>query len=98
MVRFLWVLSVIRISQVILMLQGSDNCLAHLGRRSFQLERNWIGKGVSAARILSGAGNDIHRIKIDEKERICITSHQRGGITVTNLFPDEVLWSLPTVC
>lgn len=37
----------------------------------------------------------VHRIKVDEKEQICITTHVRGGLAVTNLFPDVTLWSLP---
>ncbi|KAA1477050.1 hypothetical protein DENSPDRAFT_884770 [Dentipellis sp. KUC8613] len=63
-------------------------------RRRFHLERNWLGKGRSVIRTLHRAGNRVHRIKVDEKEQICITTHSHGGITVTQLFPDRTLWTL----
>ncbi|KAI0040438.1 hypothetical protein FA95DRAFT_1599422 [Auriscalpium vulgare] len=62
---------------------------------SLQLQRNWVGGGRAVPRVLSSAGSDTHRFKVDEKQRICIATHMRGGITVSLLFPDVLLWSLP---
>ncbi|KAI0056022.1 hypothetical protein BV25DRAFT_1921346 [Artomyces pyxidatus] len=64
-------------------------------RRSVQLQRNWGGQGRAVARVLSSAGSDVHRIKVDEQERLCVTTHMHGGLTVSHLFPDVILWSLP---
>ncbi|KAN0129694.1 hypothetical protein V8E53_012514 [Lactarius tabidus] len=63
--------------------------------RSFQFRKNWEGKGRVVARVLSPPGSIIHRIKIDEKAGICITTHMFSGITVVHLFSSTVLWSLP---
>lgn len=49
-----------------------------LGRRRFQLERNWAGQGQSVFRNISPGRDDVHRLKVDEKERFCITTHMRG--------------------
>ncbi|KAI0030343.1 hypothetical protein K488DRAFT_15245, partial [Vararia minispora EC-137] len=50
------------------------------------------------SRIIRAAGDEVHRIKADERARICIVSHSRNGLTVTNLGspggPSQVLWSL----
>ena len=39
----------------------------------------------------------VHRIKIDEKAGICITTHILGGLSVIHLFSSTVLWALPQV-
>ncbi|TFY75094.1 hypothetical protein EWM64_g8917, partial [Hericium alpestre] len=44
---------------------------------------------------MHSAGDNVHRIKVDEKEEICITTHSNGGLIVSQLLPDRVLWSLP---
>ncbi|KAH9059599.1 hypothetical protein EDB87DRAFT_1563124 [Lactarius vividus] len=63
--------------------------------RSFQLRKNWEGKGRVVARVLSPPGSNVHRIKVDEKAGICITTHMFGGISVIHLFSSTVLWCLP---
>ncbi|KAI9444180.1 hypothetical protein H4582DRAFT_2071751 [Lactarius indigo] len=63
--------------------------------RSFQLRKNWEGKGRAVARVLSPPGSNVHRIKVDEKAGICITTHMFGGISVIHLFSSTVLWCLP---
>ncbi|KAH9032737.1 hypothetical protein EDB84DRAFT_130016 [Lactarius hengduanensis] len=63
--------------------------------RSFQLRNNWEGKGRAVARVLSPPGSNVHRIKVDEKAGICITTHMFGGISVIHLFSSTVLWCLP---
>lgn len=40
---------------------------------------------------------DVHRIKVDEKARICITTRMSGGLYVTHLFSNALLWCLPPV-
>ena len=37
----------------------------------------------------------VHRIKVDEKAGYILTTHSDGGLTVTDLGEDVVLWSLP---
>ena len=67
------------------------------GHRSFQLHKNWEGKGRAVARVLSPPGLNVHRINVDEKTGICITTHVWGGLTVIHLFSSIVLWCLPMV-
>ncbi|KAI9458951.1 hypothetical protein BJY52DRAFT_406892 [Lactarius psammicola] len=62
--------------------------------RSFQLRKNWEGKGRAVARVLSPSGSNVHRIKVDEKAGICITTHIFGGLSVIHLFSGTVLWRL----
>ncbi|KAH9974815.1 hypothetical protein BGW80DRAFT_158680 [Lactifluus volemus] len=64
-------------------------------RRFFQLDKNWEGKGRAVARLLSPPRHDVHRIKVDEKAGICITTHLLGGVSVTHLFSSVLLWDLP---
>ena len=66
------------------------------GYRSFQLCKNWEGKGRTVARVLLPRSSP-HYIKVDEKAGICITTYVFGGIAVTHLFSDTVLWCLPPV-
>lgn len=49
-----------------------------LGRRRFGVEKNWAGEGRSVVRNISSGRDDVHRIKVDEKEGFCITTHMRG--------------------
>ncbi|KAH8984937.1 hypothetical protein EDB92DRAFT_2032795 [Lactarius akahatsu] len=63
--------------------------------RSFQLRKNWEGKGRVVMRVLSPPGFNVHRIKVDEKAGICITTHSGGGLSVIHLFSSTVLWCLP---
>ena len=39
----------------------------------------------------------MHRIKVDEKAGIILTTSQVGGLLVRDLESDEVLWELPVV-
>jgi F-box associated protein len=68
-----------------------------LGRRSHQLHMNWEGNGRVVARLLRPPGSDVHRLKVDEKAGILITTHILGGLSVTHLFSGVLLWSLPRV-
>ena len=69
----------------------------HEGCRSLQFSRNWEGKGRAVVRMLVPRGSIIHRIKVDEKAEICITTRQFGSLTVTDLFSGTMLWWLPRV-
>ncbi|KAH9962255.1 hypothetical protein BC827DRAFT_1199936 [Russula dissimulans] len=64
-------------------------------RRSVQLRKNWEGHGRVVARLITPPIRDVHRIKVDERVGICITTHIFGGLFVTHLFSNAVLWSLP---
>jgi len=56
---------------------------------------NWEGNGRVVARLLRPPGCDVHRVKVDEKVGILITTHMLGGLSVTHLFSGVLLWSLP---
>ena len=68
-----------------------------LGRRSLQLHMSWEGNGRVVARLSRPPGSDVHRLKVDEKVGILITTHMLGGLSVTHLFSGVLLWSLPRV-
>ena len=80
---------------------------ADLGRRRFQLEKSWGGKAPSKLVSYPATGNIVHRIKVDEKNGLIITStgfsetpEERTGpaLIVSDMkHPDKVLWSLPSV-
>ncbi|KAH9017138.1 hypothetical protein EDB83DRAFT_2438491, partial [Lactarius deliciosus] len=65
--------------------------------RSFQLHKNWEGKGYVVARVVPPPGLNVHRIKIDEDAGICIMTCVWGGLNVLHLFSGIVLWCLPQV-
>jgi len=71
--------------------------LIFVGRRFCQLRKNWAGDGRVVARLVTPPGSDVHRIKVDEKAGICITTRMFGGLAVTHLFSGVLLWSLPPV-
>ncbi|KAH7926868.1 hypothetical protein BV22DRAFT_1111448 [Leucogyrophana mollusca] len=64
-------------------------------RRRLEIERGWRGRGPSSFKELSATGRSVHRIKVDEEEGIVITTYQNGGLFVTDLIDNRVLWSLP---
>ena len=74
-----------------------STCLIFVGRRFCQLRKNWAGDGRVVARLVTPSGGDVHRIKVDEKAGICITTRMFGGLVVTHLFSGAVLWTLPSV-
>jgi len=47
--------------------------------------------------MLTPPGYNVHRIKVDEKAGICITTHNWGGLSVFHLFSSVVLWCLSLV-
>jgi hypothetical protein len=56
-----------------------------------------MGKGRAVAREFLPPAFNVHRVKVDEKAGICITTCLLGGLTVTHLFSGTVLWHLPMV-
>ncbi|EIW87328.1 hypothetical protein CONPUDRAFT_45080 [Coniophora puteana RWD-64-598 SS2] len=66
-----------------------------LCKRVLQYERSWRGHAPVTPKELSAGGKSVHRIKVDEERRIVITTIQRGGLYVTDLDTNIVLWSLP---
>jgi hypothetical protein len=67
------------------------------GQRRLQVNRSWSGKGPSTVTEHPATGIVVHRIKVDEKAGYIITtskSHQ-GGLVVSDLARNQVLWSLP---
>ncbi|KII85598.1 hypothetical protein PLICRDRAFT_31764 [Plicaturopsis crispa FD-325 SS-3] len=58
------------------------------------LESGWTGKGPSSAHFHEAAGKRVHRLKVDEKVGIIITTAIEGGVVVADLYTDERLWGL----
>jgi hypothetical protein len=56
-----------------------------------------MGKAPSRVRELKATGHKVHRIKVDENVGIVVTTHRDGGLLVTDIKGDELLWSLPDV-
>lgn len=68
------------------------------GRRSTLLEHNWEGRGdVPNERLYTATGNDVHRFKLEEEHRFIITTHRNGGLRVTGMEDDTLLFELPVV-
>lgn len=68
------------------------------GRRSTLLEHNWEGRGdVPTERLYTSTGNDVHRFKLEEEHRFVITTHRNGGLRVTSMEDDTLLFELPVV-
>ncbi|KAI0359683.1 hypothetical protein OH77DRAFT_1518061 [Trametes cingulata] len=66
-------------------------------QKYFQLQKNWTGAGVGGTpKFYGGHPYDIHRIKVDEKHGLVITTHEFGGLTVFDMDTSEVLWRLST--
>ncbi|KAF8271814.1 hypothetical protein EI94DRAFT_1827289 [Lactarius quietus] len=63
--------------------------------RSFQLRKNWDGKGRAVMRLLSPPDFNVYDVMADERAGICITTPVWGGFTVIHLFSSIVLWCLP---
>jgi hypothetical protein len=65
------------------------------GRLQFLTEKGWTGKGSSISMEHFSTGTSVHRIKLDERRGILIVTQRDGGLVVTDLQLDRVLWSLP---
>ena len=68
------------------------------GQRSTLLERNWEGRGdVPRETLFGSTGHDVHRFKLDEEHRFIVSTHRHGGLRVTDMDNDQILFRLPVV-
>jgi hypothetical protein len=71
--------------------------LIFVGRRGFQLHKNWEGNGRAGARLLYPGSGDAYCLKVDEKAGLLITTCSGSGLGVTHLFSNAFLWYLGPV-
>jgi hypothetical protein len=67
------------------------------GKRRFQIEKSWIGRGSSSIQVHQQTGTSVHRFKVDEDAGFIIATSDGGGLVVTDITKDKVVWSLPPV-
>ena len=58
---------------------------------------NWFGRGTASVKFYGDNPCDVHRIKVDERHGLLMTTHEFGGLTVFDLETTEVLWKLSMV-
>ncbi|KAJ4490203.1 hypothetical protein J3R30DRAFT_3276999 [Lentinula aciculospora] len=58
------------------------------------ISKSWAGKASSHYVSYASSGSTVHRIKVDEQAGIIMTSSRDGGLLVSDLTDDRVLWSL----
>ncbi|KAF8148668.1 hypothetical protein B0H34DRAFT_736501 [Crassisporium funariophilum] len=77
-------------------LEGVDT-FKDLCRKRLDIQHSWAGKGPSAIVEYHSTSKHryVHRIKVDELGGYIMTTSKGGGLLVTDLNDDEVLWSLP---
>lgn len=69
-----------------------------IGKRLYEIETNWLGVGRGAKYIKHrAAGNNVGRFKIDEENGLIIAIQNGGGLTVSDLFSERLLWALDKV-
>jgi len=72
------------------------------GRKRLEIQRNWKGDGPSVVVEHKSTSLEwshvVHRIKVDELAGYIMTTSNQGGILVTGLDEDRILWALPSVC
>ena len=79
--------------ELLLELSTEHMFLIFVGRRGFQLHKNWEGNGRVVARLLYPGLGIVHRLKVDEKLGLLITTGL-GGLAVNHLFSNVPLWYL----
>jgi len=75
------------------------------GKRNFELENKWKGRmptrdagGAYPTEMLFASTRRVHRFKFDELRRVVIATYDfRGGLTVSCMDTDRVLFHLPEV-
>ncbi|KAF8799147.1 hypothetical protein BYT27DRAFT_7176632 [Phlegmacium glaucopus] len=73
------------------------NTWKDLNRKRLEIQRNWKGQGPSiVVEHKSTSLESTHRIKVDELAGYIITTFRQGGILVTDLNQDRILWALPS--
>ena len=73
------------------------------GQKRIQIQRSWKGKGPSILtehKSTSQRHCMVHRIKleVDELAGYIMMTFDMGGLLVSDLNEDSILWSLPQVC
>ena len=72
------------------------------GRKRLEIQRNWKGKGPSTIIQHNSTAPEwthlVHRIKVDELAGYIMTTSNKGGLLVTDMNEDRILWALPRVC
>ncbi|KAG7446560.1 uncharacterized protein BT62DRAFT_1076116 [Guyanagaster necrorhizus] len=79
-------------------LQGVDGWKSFC-RRQIGIKFAWKGKSPSSARRLAYASlhrQDVHRLKVDERAGIIMTTYRNGGLAVADIATNRILWSLPS--
>ncbi|CAL1711315.1 unnamed protein product [Somion occarium] len=61
----------------------------------FLLQRNWAGRGTATIKTFNSPTRNVHRLKVDERNGILLTTHSQGGLRVSDLETDNILWGLP---
>lgn len=61
------------------------------------MESRWEGNGHVQSTVLAAPGEAVWRFKIDGEQRTVITTHFDGGLKVSAIDENAVLWSLPHV-
>ncbi|KAL1676053.1 hypothetical protein EV122DRAFT_280451 [Schizophyllum commune] len=64
-------------------------------RRRVDIRRSWQGRAPAKSVSYTATGTRVHRIKVDELYGYVITTSADGGLQVTDIAEDEVLWALP---
>uniref|UniRef100_D8PV87 F-box domain-containing protein n=1 Tax=Schizophyllum commune (strain H4-8 / FGSC 9210) TaxID=578458 RepID=D8PV87_SCHCM len=64
-------------------------------RRRVDIIRSWRGRAPANTAVYKATGTRVHRIKVDELYGYVITTSADGGLQVTDIVEDEVLWALP---
>ncbi|KAJ7292712.1 hypothetical protein C8J57DRAFT_1266839 [Mycena rebaudengoi] len=59
------------------------------------IKKAWRGAASSSVTAHRYAGDDVHRLKVDEERGFIITTSSQGGLNVVDLHRDEILWMLP---
>ncbi|KAF8518609.1 hypothetical protein JB92DRAFT_2712245 [Gautieria morchelliformis] len=63
----------------------------------YRMERRWEGHGRARFSVVAAPGEAVWRFKVDGEQRTVITTHFNGGLQVSAINQDTILWSLPPV-
>ncbi|KAF8875517.1 hypothetical protein BD779DRAFT_1563403 [Infundibulicybe gibba] len=66
-----------------------------LCQKRIRIQQSWLGQAPSKYHIISKSGQKVHRIKVDESAGFVITTSSDGGIRVSDIKQDRLLWRLP---
>ncbi|KAF8586243.1 hypothetical protein K439DRAFT_1341202 [Ramaria rubella] len=69
-------------------------CWKDLCFKFYNRERRWEGNGLARSAVTYAAGESVWHFKIDEEQRTVITTHLDGGLRVSGIEDDRILWFL----